>query len=144
MLRICRSGDFGKGDRQSVSLVPVVPVVTTSRHPAGSASPVQCLVICNEYAWWTPHASSLSKFIYVELGRFCIERVGFKDTSHSKFDRVFTHSQHGTLLAFSMLDDAATARPVRDADITSVEFHLQQDGLLTGKLADLPARVGEP
>lgn len=72
-----------------------------------------------------------------------LKRLGFEDTSQSEFDRVFKHSEHGTLLAFSMLDDASIDRPARDADITSVEFHLQQDGLLAGSLADLPARVGE-
>jgi len=72
-----------------------------------------------------------------------LERLGFEDTSQSKFDRVFEHSENGTLLAFSMLDDASVDRPVRDADLTSAEFHLQQDGLLAGSLADLPSRVGE-
>jgi hypothetical protein len=72
-----------------------------------------------------------------------LQRLGFEDSSQSKFERVFKHSKHGALLAFSMLDDASVDRPVRDADITSVEFHLQQEGLLTGALADLPARVGE-
>lgn len=70
-------------------------------------------------------------------------RLGFEDTSQSEFDRVFKHSEHGTLLAFSMLDDASVDRPVRDADITSVEFRLQQEGMLAGSLADLPAHVGE-
>ena len=72
-----------------------------------------------------------------------LERLGFEESSQSDFERVFEHSVHGTLLAFSMLDDAAVDRPVRDADITSVEFRLQQEGLLSGSLADLRARISE-
>ena len=42
-----------------------------------------------------------------------------------------------------MLDDASVDRPVRDADIMSVEFRLQHEGMLSGSLADLFSRVGE-
>ena len=72
-----------------------------------------------------------------------LERLGFKDTSPSEFERVFEHSEHRILLAFSMLGDAAVDRPVRDADVASVEFRLQQEGLLTGALADVTPRLSE-
>jgi hypothetical protein len=42
-----------------------------------------------------------------------------------------------------MLDDTTVDRPVRDADITSVEFHLQQQGLLSGALTDAAQRYSE-
>lgn len=72
-----------------------------------------------------------------------LRRLGFEETSQSDFERVFEHSERGTLLAFSMLDDAAEDRPVRGADISSVEFRLHQEGVLSGRLADVPARLSE-
>lgn len=72
-----------------------------------------------------------------------LRRLGFEETSQSDLERVFEHLDRGTLLAFSMLDDATENRPVRDADIASVEFRLQQEGLLSGRLADAPARLSE-
>jgi hypothetical protein len=65
-----------------------------------------------------------------------LKQLGFADSSRSDFERIFEHSELQILLAFSMLDDAAVDRPVRDADITSVEFRLHQEGLLSGSLAD--------
>jgi hypothetical protein len=72
-----------------------------------------------------------------------LERLGFEDSSQSDFERVFEHSELGIILAFSMLDDVAVDRPVRDADVTSVEFRLQQEGLLSGPLADVSPRLSE-
>ena len=42
-----------------------------------------------------------------------------------------------------MLDDSSVDRPARDADITSVEFRLQQEGLLSGTLVDASERLSE-
>lgn len=72
-----------------------------------------------------------------------LERLGFEDSSRSDSERVLEHSEFGILLAFSMLDDPTVDRPVRDADITSVEFHLQQHGLLSGALSDAAHRFSE-
>ncbi len=72
-----------------------------------------------------------------------LEALGFEDSSQSDFERVFEHSELGILLAFSMLDDVALDRPVRDADITSVEFQLQQHGLLSGALTVAAQRLSE-
>lgn len=72
-----------------------------------------------------------------------LEQLGFEDSSPSDFERVFEHSEHGILFAFSMLDDVSVDRSVRDADITSVEFRLQQLGLLSGSLADARPRLSE-
>ena len=69
-----------------------------------------------------------------------LEHLGFEDSSQSKFEKIFEHSKLGILLAFSMQDDPAMDRPVRDADVTSVEFHLQQHGLLSGELMDASSR----
>ncbi len=72
-----------------------------------------------------------------------LERLGFEDSSRSEFERVFEHSELRILLAFSMLDDAAVDRPVRDADATSVEFRLNQEGLLSGALTDTVPQLRE-
>ena len=72
-----------------------------------------------------------------------LEGLGFEDSSRSDVERVFEHSGLGVLLAFSMLDDAAVDRPVRDADVISVEFRLQQQGLLSGALTDATQRLSE-
>ncbi len=72
-----------------------------------------------------------------------LERLGFEDSSRSDSERVFEHSELGILLAFTMLDDATVDRPVRDADITSAEFHLQQQGLLSRPLTDAVHRFSE-
>lgn len=66
-----------------------------------------------------------------------LERLGFEDLSRSECERVFAHSDLSILLAFSMLDDSAVNRSVRDADVLSVEFRLQQAGLLSGALTDV-------
>jgi len=84
----------------------------------------------------------LAEITYESLFEY-LERIGFEDTSRSDFERTFEHSEFGILLAFSMLDNAAVDRPVRDADITSVEFQLQQHGLLSGRLADTARRLSE-
>lgn len=63
-----------------------------------------------------------------------LQRIGFEDKSSSTFERVFEHA--GILLAFSMMDDESVARPVRGADLTSVEVQLQHHGLLTDSVAD--------
>ncbi len=78
------------------------------------------------------------EWLFAYLGR-----LGFEDSSRSDFERVFEHSELGILFAFSMLDEAAVDRPVRDADVTSVEFRLQQEGLLSGALTDATARLSE-
>jgi hypothetical protein len=72
-----------------------------------------------------------------------LQQLGFEDSSPSEFERVFEHSGRGILFAFSMLDDPSVDRPTRDADITSVEFRLQQEGLLSGTLADASPRLSE-
>ncbi len=72
-----------------------------------------------------------------------LERLGFEDSSQTDFERVFEHSELGILLAFSMLDDISLDRPVRDADILSAEFRLQQAGLLSGPLTDTALRLSE-
>ena len=77
----------------------------------------------------------LSQFTYEWLFAY-LEHLGFEESSQSELERIFEHSEHGILLAFSMLDDPAVDRPVRDADVTSVEFHLQRHGLLSGALVD--------
>ena len=84
----------------------------------------------------------MSQVTYQWLFAF-LERLGFEDSSQSDFERVFEHSELGILLAFSMRDDTSIDRPVRDADIISVEFRLQQEGLLSGQLADVSSRLSE-
>jgi hypothetical protein len=75
----------------------------------------------------------LAQISYAELFEY-LRELGFEDRSPYPLQRVFEHKQRGMVLAFSMLDDPATERPVRPADITSVEFRLQQEGLLIGSL----------
>lgn len=65
-----------------------------------------------------------------------LEQLGFEDVSPSTFERAFQHPTREILLAFSMLDDASEDRPVRAADLLSVETRLQHQGLLSGRLAD--------
>lgn len=72
-----------------------------------------------------------------------LEQLGFEDASPSEFERVFENSQRGILFAFSMLDDATVERPARDADVTSVEFRLQQEGLLAGAITEASRRLRE-
>lgn len=72
-----------------------------------------------------------------------LAQLGFKDLSRSKFERIFEHAGLGIFLAFSMLDDATIDRPVRTADIASVETRLQQHGLLSGTLAETVQKVSE-
>ena len=72
-----------------------------------------------------------------------LERLGFEDASPSESARVFKHPQQGTLLAFSMADDASVDRPLSDADRLSVEVHLHHDGLLAADLAELWPQIGE-
>ncbi|WP_252853954.1 hypothetical protein [Aeoliella straminimaris] len=69
-----------------------------------------------------------------------LEQLGFVDTSPSDFERVFEHQERDILLAFSLLDDRSVDRPVRAADFVSVEFRLQQEGLLSGTLNDAELR----
>lgn len=75
----------------------------------------------------------MAQLSYTELFDY-LQELGFEDHSPYPHERVFEHKQRGMLLAFSMLDDPATDRTVRPADITSVEFRLQQEGLLMGSL----------
>lgn len=82
------------------------------------------------------------KITYERLFTY-LKEIGFEDSSPSEFERVFEHSGHGILFAFSMLDDGSVDRPVRAVDITSVEFRLQQEGLLSGPLAAADLRPSE-
>ena len=84
----------------------------------------------------------MAEITYESLFEY-LQRIGLEDTSRSDFERTFEHSEFGILLAFSMLDNTAVDRPVRDADITSVEFQLQQHGLLSGALARAAQRLSE-
>ena len=84
----------------------------------------------------------MAEFTYEALFAY-LERIGFEDTSRSDFEKTFEHPTLGILLAFSMLEDTAVNRSVRDADITSTEFHLQQHGLLSGPLAGAAHRLSE-
>ena len=84
----------------------------------------------------------MSQITYEELFVF-LKQLGFQDKSRSKFERVSEHTGHGVLLAFSMLDDANTERPVRAADLTTVEFQLRQHDLLDGELQLAIERVRE-
>lgn len=84
----------------------------------------------------------MAKITYERLFTF-LEQLGFEDSSPSELERLFEHPGHGTLFAFSMLDDSSVDRTVRDADITSVEFRLQQEGLLSGTLANASPRLSE-
>ena len=72
-----------------------------------------------------------------------LERLGFEDRSSSEFERVFDHPARGIVFAFAMLDDPAVDRAVRPADLTSVEFRLQQEGLLADVLLDEAPRRTE-
>ena len=75
------------------------------------------------------------EFTYDELFAF-LREIGFLDSSSSDFERVFEHPGSGIILAFAMLGDPSTDRPVRSADVLSAEFHLQQRGLLVGRIQD--------
>ena len=81
----------------------------------------------------------MNQFTYEWLFAY-LKHLGFEDASPSGIEKIFEHAESGILLAFSMLDDPAVNRPVRDADVTSVEFRLQQHGLLSGALADAATR----
>lgn len=72
-----------------------------------------------------------------------LERLGFQDKSPSDFERVFEHPEQGTLFAFTLQGDDSLDRPLRGADLTSVQFRLEQLGLLTGSLADLADRSSQ-
>jgi len=65
-----------------------------------------------------------------------LTQVGFDDHAPTESEYVFEHSKLGILLAFTLSGDGVIDGPVRGADVTSVEFRLQQHGLLTGPLAD--------
>jgi hypothetical protein len=65
-----------------------------------------------------------------------LTHVGFHDRAPTELEHVFEHSELGILLALTLSGNAAIDGPVRGADVTSVEFRLQQHGLLTGPLAD--------
>lgn len=65
-----------------------------------------------------------------------LTQVGFHDHAPTELEHVFEQSGLGILLAFTLAGDAAIDGPVRGADVTSIEFRLQQHGLLTGPLAD--------
>ena len=77
----------------------------------------------------------MSRITYEWLLSYLMQ-LGFEDSSPSDSERVFEHPAHGTLFAFSMMGNASVDREVRDADIRSVEFRLQQEGLLSGTLAN--------
>ncbi len=64
-----------------------------------------------------------------------LEGQGFRDVSRSAIEKVFEHQSLGILFAFSMIDQATNNSVVREADALSVEFQLQQRGLLDGRLA---------
>jgi hypothetical protein len=73
-----------------------------------------------------------------------LRNLGFRDSSPSSFERVFEHRDLGILLAVSMLSNPIEDRVARDADVLSVQFQLQQRGLLAGNLVDVAAQqVGE-
>jgi hypothetical protein len=76
-----------------------------------------------------------SEVTYTELFAY-LKKLGFTDSSRSRFERIFEHSPSGIFLAFAMLDDPAENRPARPADILSAEIRLQQHGLLVGNLTD--------
>lgn len=65
-----------------------------------------------------------------------LQRLGFEDKSSSTFERVFEHAEMEILLVFSMMDNESVDRPVRGADLTSVEVQLQHHGLLTDSIAN--------
>jgi len=64
-----------------------------------------------------------------------LEEQGFRDVARSTLGRIFEHQSLGILFAFSMMDQATEDSVVREADALSVEFQLQQRGLLDGRLA---------
>ena len=59
-----------------------------------------------------------------------LKSIGFEDASPSDLDRVFTRQDMDIILAFSMLDNAATTRTVRPADLLSTETRLMHHGLI--------------
>ena len=65
-----------------------------------------------------------------------LAHVGFHDHAPTESQHVFEHSELGILLALTLSGDVVIDGPVRGADVTSVEFRLQQHGLLTSPLAD--------
>ncbi len=71
-----------------------------------------------------------------------LQRIGFEDKSSSTFERVFEHAGMEILLAFSMVDNESVDRPVRGADLTSVEVQLQHHGLLTDTVAGAVRELG--
>ncbi len=71
-----------------------------------------------------------------------LTHVGFHGTAPTESERVFEHSKLGILLAFTLAGDAVIDGPVRSEDVMSVEFRLQQHGVLTGTLADAVRQLG--
>ena len=78
---------------------------------------------------------------YADLFAFLVN-LGFQDLSTSEFERLFEHSDSGTVLMFSMIDDMDEQSPVRTADLLSAKVHLQANGLISHPLeALIRARV---
>lgn len=82
----------------------------------------------------------MPQITYEQLFEFLIQ-LEFVDTSCSRTERTFEHSESGVLLAFLMPNDLTVACTVRGADILSVEFRLQQAELLTGSLQSELSRL---
>lgn len=81
----------------------------------------------------------MSELTYSSLFRY-LEGLGFVDRSRSPLERVFDHPEYEVLLAFSMMGDPNPERPVRGADLLTVNMQLQQRGLLSEPVSDVAAR----
>lgn len=66
-----------------------------------------------------------------------LRKVGFRDVSTNRFERIFEHPVHKNVLAFSLHEDGDEDQIARPADMLSVEMQLQQTGLLERNLSEV-------